>query len=102
MSIDEKYIVKEKVKVSSVIKECQIEDMNYYLQSEFDFVIYDKNDYPVLAIELNGLEHTYDKNVIIRDKKKRDLAKNKIELIEIPNDFTRKYQYIKNYISTII
>ena len=102
LSLNNRYKVKEKVKASSVIAKCKIEDKGYYLQSEFDFVIYDEREMPVLIIELNGREHYTDQKVMIRDQKKRELVANNIKLITITNDFTRKYQFIKNYIKTII
>jgi superfamily I DNA and/or RNA helicase len=103
LSINNIYKVKEKIKGSSVIENCQIEDRSYFLSCEFDFVIYDRlSNLPVLVIELNGEEHYTSEEVIKRDKKKEALTKNNIQMISIPNSYSRKYQFLKKQLISIL
>jgi hypothetical protein len=77
--------------------------MTYFLECEYDFVIYDQySNMPVLIIELNGEEHYSSTEVIKRDKKKEMLTKNHINMISIPNSFSRKYQYLKKQINYVL
>lgn len=104
LTINQKYEIKDKVKVSSILTSEDIKDMNYYLTSEFDFVLFEKGTQkPVLAIELNGLEHITDEKVRIRDKKKMEICEVKnLKLVSIPNSYARRYEYIKNVIKKVL
>ncbi|HHU56181.1 MAG TPA: DUF2726 domain-containing protein [Acholeplasmataceae bacterium] len=104
LTINKKYEIKDKVKVSSILTSDDIKDMNYYLTSEFDFVLFEKGTQkPVLAIELNGLEHITNEKVRKRDKKKLEICNIKnLKLISIPNSYARRYEYIKNVIKKVL
>jgi len=76
LTTNQNYIVKDKVKVSSIFNNDEIKNMNYFLTSEFDFVLFEKGTQkPVLAIELNGIEHLTDESVKMRDKNKKEICK---------------------------
>ncbi len=102
-TIYHEFTVKEKIMVKSVLDETKITDaelLNYYFTSEFDFVVYDKiNKKPILAIELDGLEHYHDEHVKKRDQKKEELCKlYNLKLLRVPNDYARRYQYLRDII----
>lgn len=102
-SVHQAFKIKEKIMVKSVLENYKIDDaalLDYYFKAEFDFVVYDKRtDNPILAIELDGLEHENDEAVKNRDKKKNALCKlYSFKLLRIPNDYARRYQYIRNII----
>lgn len=73
---------------------------DFFYKGRFDFVIYqkrEKNEYPVLAIELDGKEHYNDEIVKIRDEKKNKICKEHgFDLIRVENSYARRYHYIKD------
>jgi hypothetical protein len=71
-----------------------------FYSGRFDFVVYErvygKREIPILAIELDGMEHGQDETVKIRDRKKSEICrKHGFELIRIENSYARRYNYIK-------
>jgi len=91
--------MKEKVRISSILDDFTNPiKHDYGLKAEFDLVIFNKiNNLPILVVELNGREHQLNNKVIHRDKLKNEICKdNNINLIQIENDYSRRYYYIKN------
>ena len=77
----------------------------YSIAGRFDFVVYerrfDKQEYPILAIELDGKEHREDELVKARDRKKNEICRRHgIELIRIENSYARRYNYIKDILTS--
>ena len=61
------------------------------------------DDIPRLVIELDGDEHLFDPKTIERDKMKEKIcADNHIKLIRIPNNYTRRYVFIKDVLNKLI
>ena len=65
-----------------------------------DFVIFEKErggeEYPILAIELDGKEHSTDAAVRERDEEKKRICQaHGFELIRVENSYARRYQHIK-------
>ena len=89
------------MKVADILRRyTEPELFDYGTKAVFDFVIYQKmknDDIPRLVIELDGDEHSSDPHVIERDKMKEKICnENKISLIRIPNNYTRRYVFIKD------
>ena len=58
---------------------------------------------PILAIELNGEEHTKDESVQRRDEKKKALCqKHGFNLVSIENTYARRYGYLKETLFSIL
>lgn len=79
------------------------EDLFY--TGRFDFVVYekrnDKLEYPILAIELDGKEHMDNDLVRARDRKKNEICRmHGLELIRIENSYARRYNYIKDILTS--
>ncbi len=95
--------VKEKIAVKSVFEKDGLDDpelIDYYFKGEFDFVVYESaTNQPLLAIELDGGEHMFDEETRKRDDKKQRLclARN-FKLLRIPNDYARRYQYVREIV----
>ena len=74
--------------------------LDYFYRARFDFVVfrnYQKKEVPVLAIELDGMEHLSADNVKERDTKKEAICKEHgFELIRVDNTYARRYHYIKD------
>jgi hypothetical protein len=90
----------------SLVQLIKIDDTHpfftYAKQSSLDFVIINNHHQPLLAIELNGPEHSFDPVVIERDKIKKELCiENGIELISVSNRDSRRYYLIKEILSSI-
>lgn len=97
--------VHAKVKVSDVLQldPQQHQLFKYGNQAHFDFVIYDLEQAPLVAIEVMGAEHYSHQKVIERDKKKQLICKNhNLALITIKNDYVRRYSFIKETIMNTI
>ena len=57
----------------------------------------DRKEFPILAIELDGKEHSEDKIVKKRDNQKNEICRQQgFELIRVENSYARRYNYIKN------
>ena len=103
----DRYVLASKVRIQSILTkfETQIE-YDYGLKGEFDLVIFKKlehNQIPVVIIELDGQEHKDDEKVIRRDAiKQRICEANKVKLIRIDNQYSRRYLYIKDLLQDIL
>lgn len=71
-----------------------------FYTGRFDFVVYQKQgreELPLLAIELDGLEHHSDPAVQARDRQKDAICREHgFELIRVENSYARRYHYIKD------
>lgn len=94
-----KYIVQREVPISLVFKKTGIVN-DLFFTGRFDFVIYEKqgrDDWPILAIELDGKEHVESEIVRKRDRKKEEICnKQGLKLIRVENSYARRYNYIKD------
>ena len=94
-----RFVVHKEVAISQVFKD----NLNYsdlFYSGRFDFVVYeymDKQEIPMLAIELDGKEHFEDEVVKQRDKKKNEICKaHNLQIIRVENAYARRYNHIKN------
>ena len=56
---------------------------------------------PIFAIELDGNKRTNDTKVIERDKKKQQICdEHNFQLIRVPNNYARRYNYAKEILSS--
>ncbi|MDU9375883.1 ATP-dependent RecD-like DNA helicase [Methanocorpusculaceae archaeon Sp1] len=90
--------IRKEVSISQVFTQNFAYNDLFY-SGRFDFVVYErkgKQEYPVLAIELDGREH-YDQEIVMnRDRKKEDICRQHgFELIRVDNSYARRYNYIK-------
>lgn len=95
-----KYTVKREVQLSHLFEKNK-KDCDFFYKGSLDFVIYKKGfrgkEEAMLAIELNGPEHSEDDKVIERDNKKKQICKNHgFELICVDNTYARRYNFIKD------
>ncbi|MCC6583785.1 MAG: DNA helicase [Chitinophagales bacterium] len=68
-------------------------------KKEFDGVLYERN-IPKIIFEINGREHYNKKQTISSDKIKGELLKSKgIQLINIPNQYVKHYEFIRELIN---
>ncbi|KAB8151638.1 DNA helicase [Kordia sp. TARA_039_SRF] len=68
-------------------------------KKEFDGVLYEGN-VPKIVFELNGREHYSRKSTIESDKIKMELLKTKgIQLLFIPNQYVKHYEFIRELIN---
>jgi hypothetical protein len=107
LSFGGKYKIATQVKVADILKRYDSDHLlDYGIKAVFDFVVYQKlksDDIPRLVIELDGDEHTKDPSVIERDHMKEKICEdNQIKLIRIPNNYTRRYELIKDIIKKLI
>lgn len=91
--------VHKEVSIAHVFQE-NLAYSDLFYSGRFDFVVYErvygKKEIPILAIELDGMEHSEDETVKIRDRKKAEICrKHGFELIRIENSYARRYNYIK-------
>ena len=57
---------------------------------------YGGKELPILAIELDGMEHQDDELVKKRDREKANICRaHGFELIRVENSYARRYYYIK-------
>lgn len=76
---------------------------DYATKASFDFLILDKNNNALVAVELCGPEHAYDKTVIRRDEMKNRLAvENGLELLYVYNRDARNYRMLRNMINKVL
>ncbi len=107
LSMEGKYVVEKQVKMSLILNRyTEPELFDYGVASVFDFVIFRVNgesSTPVLVIELDGEEHTTNEITKKRDSMKEQICKdNNIELVRIPNNYTRRYVFIKDLIERFL
>lgn len=98
-----RYVIKKEVPISQVfLSTDEINDLFY--TGRFDYIVYERDErklLPVFAIELDGNEHTEDVQVIERDKKKQEICdKHNFQLIRVPNNYARRYNYVKDILSS--
>ena len=107
-SCNTSFDVMRNVSVGKIIKNLQPSEMNL----EFDAVLFKKTLFskvPVIAFEVNGAEHIGRVSREKADRKKMDICKrNNIDLVIIPNDLVKSYEYVlevikasKNKVTTI-
>ena len=94
-----KCTVHKEVSIAHVFQE-NLAYIDLFYTGRFDFVVYEKiygnKEIPILAIELDGMEHQDDETVKFRDRKKAEICrKHGFELIRIENSYARRYNYIK-------
>ncbi len=99
LNTQKKCTVKKEVAIAQVFQENIAKSYLFY-SGRFDFVIFEKErggtEYPILAIELDGKEHSTDEAVRERDEeKKRICHTHGFELIRVENSYARRYYYIK-------
>jgi hypothetical protein len=95
-----KCTVKKEVSISQVFND-NISYSDLFYTGRFDFVVYEidynKNELPILAIELDGREHAENEIVMERDRKKNTICHDYgFELIRVENTYARRYNYIKD------
>lgn len=104
MTTDRRYKVIPKVKVSSALKFVDVEDKEYFLMAEFDFILENiMTGLPELVIELNGPEHYSDPVVKARDERKKRICDlNGISILKIKNEYIREYEYVRSAVIKIL
>lgn len=94
-----RFVVRKEVPISQVFM-TNISHQDYFYRGRFDFVVFrkiQKEEIPVLAIELDGKEHFDDEIVKHRDQIKQNICKeHNFELIRVDNTYARRYHYIKD------
>ena len=101
-----RYIIHKEVAIAHVFQGNESYNDLFY-NGRFDFVVYekfDKEELPILAIELDGKEHFESEVVMNRDKRKNVICKeHNLQLIRVENSYARRYNHIKeiliNYFS---
>jgi len=105
-SMTNRYYVEKQVKVSAILGKFTDDDLfDFGTKSVFDFVVYSKGlvDHLELIIELDGPEHEEDQIVMANDLKKQQICDdNGIKLIRIKNPFVRRYQFIREELSSLL
>lgn len=93
-----RYAVYKEVAISHVFAGNESYNDLFY-NGRFDFVVYEKQgkqEFPVLAIELDGKEHFEDEVVRNRDRKKKAICtEHDLQLIRVENSYARRYNHIK-------
>ena len=94
--------MKKEVPISQVF-EVDWNDEKLFYTGRFDFVIYEKQgqqEFPVLAIELDGKEHFEEAAVQRRDRRKEAICKaHNLQLIRVENVYARRYEMIKQILT---
>jgi superfamily I DNA and/or RNA helicase len=103
LSLNERYVIKEQVPAASIFKDYPKEYFDYFTRARFDFVLFQKDSMkPTLIIELDGDEHFISEKIKRRDVIKKEICiKNNIELIKIPNNYSRRYVFVKQMFSKL-
>ena len=88
------------VPISLVLGENFAKEYLFYSGS-FDFVVYEevpgKAEIPILAIELDGMEHRSVDAVLERDRQKNAICeRHGLQLIRVENTYARRYHHIKH------
>ncbi len=93
-----RYVVQREVAIAHVFRGNESYNDLFY-NGRFDFVVYEKQgqqEFPLLAIELDGKEHFEDEVVKNRDRKKNQICKeHDLQLIRVENSYARRYNHIK-------
>ena len=93
-----RYTVHKEVPISQVFLD-NPSYTDFFYRGRFDFVVYrvvQRQELPILAIELDGKEHRDDTVVKQRDAKKEAIChEHGFELIRVDNTYARRYHYIK-------
>ena len=94
-----RFIVRKEVPISQVFIDNITHD-DYFYRGRFDFVVFrkvQKEELPVLAIELDGKEHLESEVVKHRDQIKQKICRDHhFDLIRVDNTYARRYHYIKD------
>ena len=94
-----RFTVRKEVPISQICLN-NISHMDYFYRGRFDFVVFrkiQKQEIPVLAIELDGKEHFDNEIVKYRDQIKQAICReHNFELIRVDNTYARRYHYIKD------
>lgn len=105
-SMSNAYYVEKQVKVSQILEQFSTKQLfDYGTKSVFDFVVYSKGfvDRLELVIELDGPEHDEDEEVKANDELKQQICDaNGIKLHRIKNPFVRRYQMIRDVLTTLL
>ncbi len=95
---DNRYTIHKEVPISQVFRDNTTYSDLFY-SGRFDFVVYEfinRQQLPVLAIELDGKEHYTDEVVMERDRKKQQICKeHNLHIIRVENSYARRYNHIK-------
>jgi hypothetical protein len=101
LNFDKKISVQHEVPLSAIFESDYDNIKSYFLESRFDFVVFDSSlknrpPLPLFAFEVDGVEHTNDRLVMERDQKKQKIcSSHNFKLIRVPNSYARRYKYIK-------
>lgn len=103
-----RYSIHKEVAIAHVFMDNKSYNDLFY-NGRFDFVVYeklDKQEIPILAIELDGKEHFDSEVVKNRDMKKNSICReHNLQLIRVENSYARRYNHIKeiliNYFSVM-
>ena len=97
-----RFSVEKEVAISQVFEESDVHRDLFY-SGRFDFVVYEQHGerkFPVLAIELDGMEHCENEVVRRRDQKKQEIcSRHGLQLIRVENSYARRYQHIKGILT---
>ena len=99
-----KCTIHKEVPISHVFQDNVDEYNSLFYTGRFDFVVYEREgtqEFPILAIELDGKEHFEDELVKKRDAKKNQICESHgFQLIRVENSYARRYNYIKDILTT--
>jgi len=94
-----RFVVRKEVPIAQIFLN-NFSHQDYFYRGRFDFVVFrkvQKEEIPVLAIELDGKEHFDDDIVKHRDQIKQQICReHNFELIRVDNTYARRYHYIKD------
>ncbi len=98
-----RHTVHKEVPIAQVFRENTSYNDLFY-NGRFDFVVYEKQgrqEFPVLAIELDGKEHYESEVVQNRDRKKNAICQeHNLQLIRVENSYARRYYHIKEILKS--
>ncbi|MCI8668660.1 MAG: DUF2726 domain-containing protein [Lachnospiraceae bacterium] len=97
-----RFVVYKEVAISQVFQN-NVTYSDLFYSGRFDFVVYEQQNrqqIPVLAIELDGKEHFEDAVVRERDRKKNKICRDhNLQLIRVENSYARRYNHIKEILT---
>lgn len=96
---NEKCRLRKEVPISSIFRKDKSVN-SLFFTGRFDFVVFKKTfsgkEIPLFAVELDGIEHKTQEEVIERDKKKNEICrKYNFKLVRVENVYARRYHEIK-------